>query len=78
MGNVTTRKKLKGTCPVVTPELWNGVRSVTGYGSRNQSCCDSGITANDANVFLARFDILDFSESHNNIFGSLRQSTPGD
>lgn len=42
-----------------TKELWNGVKSITGYRTGNQSCCGSGITANDANAFLFFFFFRD-------------------
>ncbi len=35
-----------------TRELWNGMRSITGYGTGKQSYCGSGVTANDANAFF--------------------------
>lgn len=58
-----------------TRGLWNGMKSITGYGTSNPSLCQLGIQANDANAFFARFDELDFSSLHEHVLSNLRQSS---
>lgn len=54
--------------------LWNGLKSLAGYETKNNSICWSGLNVNEVNKFFARLDELDFSVSHDMILESLVQS----
>lgn len=53
--------------------LWNGMTSIAGNGTKNDSACWSGLNVNEVNTFFARFDDFDFSASHDMILESLVQ-----
>lgn len=78
-GKLKYKEKVEGNMSCSnTRGLWNGMKSITGYGSSKPSLCNLGVQANDANTFFARFDESDFSSLHENVLFNRMQSSSED